>query len=76
MVECNNVYEMMKRDIGKFDTNNYPDNVYGMPLANKKLSGLMKDENNGAKMIEFIGLWAKIYALRVNGKKDNKKRKV
>jgi len=33
----------------------------------------MKDENNGAIMSEFVDLKAKMYALRVDGKKDTKK---
>ncbi|KYN27900.1 hypothetical protein ALC57_02694 [Trachymyrmex cornetzi] len=75
-IECDHVYEQMKRDIIRFDTNDYStDNVYGIPLANKKVPGLMKDENNGAILTEFVGLRAKMYALRVDGKKDTKKAK-
>ena len=75
-IECDDVYKNMKHDIARFDTSDYPaDNVYGMPLANKKVPGLMKDENNGAIMAEFVGLRAKMYMMRVDGKNDTKKAK-
>jgi len=36
-IECDDVYDIMKHDIAKFDTSNYPiDNAYGIPLVNKK----------------------------------------
>ncbi|XP_024879110.1 uncharacterized protein LOC112459306 [Temnothorax curvispinosus] len=75
-IECEDVYENVKRDIVRFDTSDYAiDNAYGITLENKKVPGLMKDENNGAIMTEFVELRAKMYALRVDGKKDCKKAK-
>ncbi|XP_026826253.1 uncharacterized protein LOC113562126 [Ooceraea biroi] len=75
-IECDDVYEQMKHDVARFDTSDYEvDNAYGMPLANKKVPGLMKDENNGTIMTEFVGLRAKMYAVRVAGRKDTKKAK-
>ncbi|XP_025266900.1 uncharacterized protein LOC112638811 [Camponotus floridanus] len=74
-IECEDAYERMKRDIDRFDTSDYAvNNPYGVPRANKKVLGLIKDEDNGALMLEF-GLGAKMYALRVEGRGDTKKSK-
>ncbi|KYN43251.1 hypothetical protein ALC56_02314, partial [Trachymyrmex septentrionalis] len=70
--------ELRKANISKFDTNDYSnDNTYGNPLANKKVPGLMKDENNSAIITEFVELRAKMYyAFRVEVKKNTKNKGV
>jgi len=75
-IEYVDVYDIIKRDISRFDTSDYSsDNAYGIPLTNKKVPGFMKDENNDAIMTEFVEFRAKMYALLVKGKKDTKKAK-
>ncbi|XP_076299359.1 uncharacterized protein LOC143218198 [Lasioglossum baleicum] len=70
------IYEIMRRDISRFHTNDYPiENKYNIPLVNKKVPGLMKDKNNGMIMTNFVGLGAKMYTLRIDGKSDTKKAK-
>ena len=61
LLECENVYEDIKRDIARFDTSAYPErNAYDIPCVNNKIPDLMKDENGGAIMTKFIGLRAKM----------------
>jgi len=37
-IECDDVYKNMIRDIARFNTSDYPaDNMYNIPLANKKI---------------------------------------
>jgi len=73
-IECNDVYAVMKHDINRFETSDYAiDNAYDVPLVNKKVPGLMKNENKSAIMTKFVGLRAKMYVLRFDDKKDAKK---
>ena len=66
----------MQEDIERSDTSDYPkDNQFGIPLQNKKVIGLMKDECNGKIMTEFIGLRSKMYSVLIQNDQLIKKAK-
>ncbi|GFV09194.1 hypothetical protein TNCV_4077961 [Trichonephila clavipes] len=51
----------MKEDINIYDTSDYDENnIYNLPLVNKKVIGKMKDENKGNIMTEYVGLKSKM----------------
>ena len=56
-------YALMRYNIDFFDTSDYSsDNQFDMPLKNKIVVGLMKDECNGKIITEFVGLHSKMYS--------------
>ena len=62
-----NFYAEMKEDIDRiFDTSNYkPDNIFNIPLRNKKVLGKLKDETSGEIITHYCGLRSKLYAYRL-----------
>ena len=68
-----NAYDQCFKDKHLFDFSGYPkDSVYYCDL-NKKMFGKMKDELNGVKIDEFVGLKSKMYSLiATNDKEVNK----
>lgn len=70
------VYTDMKNNIEKYDTSDYAKvNRFNMPLMNKKVPGLFKDELNGDILTEFVGLRSKMYCVKSEGVEIMKKAK-
>lgn len=67
-IESDNVYEVVKENLSRFDTSNYnPQNIFQIPLLNKAVPSLMKDEACGKLIWEFAGLRAKTYEINIDG---------
>ena len=72
-----NVYEKCFEDRNLFDFSGYSKDSKYHDISNKKVLGKMKDELNGTKTVEFVGLKSKMYSLiSVDDKEVNKARGV
>ena len=76
-IKSKDIYDDAKSMINESGTSDYPkDNVYCIPLSNKKVLGKFKDEFNGKIMEEFIGLRSKLCAYKIfENEKEAKKAK-
>lgn len=75
-VKTDYFYTDMKKNIGLYDTSDYPaDNVYGVPLLHKKIPGLFKDELNSELLTHFVGLRSKMYSILSGNDEKMKKAK-
>lgn len=67
-IKTNDFYEDIHADISLyFDTSKYSNpNIFNLPLLNKQVLGMMKDEVNGKIIKEFVGLRAKMYSIKID----------
>lgn len=57
-------YADMKKNIHLYDTSDFPpNNIHNIPLVNKKIPGLFKDELNSEIFTSFVGLRSKMYSI-------------
>ena len=61
----------MVADRDTYDLSNYPSDSEFYDPTNKKVLGKFKDETEGCPIIEFIGLRAKMYSLKVHKRASN-----
>ena len=72
VIKDENVYEQCFKDKELFDFSGYSKDSIYCDDSNKKKLGKMKDEFNGNKIDEFVGLKSKMYSLISNNWEMNK----
>lgn len=65
-IKCADFYKDMIADRDTYDLSNYPSDSEFYDPTNKKVLGKFKDETEGCPIIEFVGLRAKMYSLKVH----------
>ena len=61
-ISSKDAYEQCFKDKDLFDFSGYPLNSKYYDSSKEKISGKMKDEFNGFKIVEFVGLKSKMYS--------------
>ncbi|XP_039278588.1 uncharacterized protein LOC120350181 [Nilaparvata lugens] len=65
-IVTDDLYDDIYNMIEHFDTSDYPIDHPCYSLVNKKVLGKFKDEANSKIILEFVGLRAKMYSIRMN----------
>lgn len=69
------IYKFIHENNDQFDTSGYPkNNPYGIQQLNNKVIGMMKDEYNGKLIKEYVGIRAKLYAIKVQRDRPTRKK--
>ena len=73
-IQTEDLYKDISPDVEKiFDTSNYSDHPSEIKIGvNKKVLGKFKDEAGGKQITEFVGLRAKLYAYKMDGKEEKR----
>ena len=69
-IKNDNVYGQCFKDKHLFDFSGYSKDSDYYDISNKKVLGKMKDELNGSKIVEFVGLKSKMYSLVADNYKE------
>ena len=71
-ITAEDLYQDMKQDQHLYDTSNYPKEHFLYSTINKKIIGKFKDETGGLPIVEWIGLRAKMYSIKLEDGKEKK----
>ena len=74
-ITTDDIYQDMKQDQELYDTSDYPKEHPLYSPTNKKVIGKFKDETAGIPIAEFVGLRAKMYSIKTEDGKEEKKGK-
>ena len=72
-IETEDVYRDMQEHKKYSDCSEYPKDHFLYNIENQTVVGKLKDEEKGKIITEFVGLRSKLYSLKVQGKKEEKK---
>ena len=74
-IKDGNAYDQCFKDKHFFDFSGYPKNLVYYDSLNKKVLGKIKNELNGVKIVDFVGLKSKMYSLIASDDKEVNKAK-